>query len=390
MKQILTLNKIAACGTERFDPARYEVGDAVTAPDGIMVRSAAMHDMELPASVCAIARAGAGVNNIPIDACSEKGIVVFNTPGANANAVKELVLCGLLLASRKIAPALSWVQTLKGEGDAVPKLVEKGKAAFAGPEILGKKLGVIGLGAIGGLVANAARALGMEVYGYDPYLSVDAAWALSRGIVHATDYDQIFKECDYISIHVPLLDSTRGLLGEKAFAAMKDGVRILNFARAELVDSAAMKAALASGKVAAYVVDFPTEEMLGVENVIAIPHLGASTPESEDNCAVMAADELIDYLENGNITHSVNYPDVSGAWATDCRVCVLHRNEPNMVAQISAALSQDGHNIESMVNRSKKDYAFCGFDIEGGAPSADCIAAIRAIAGVTNVRVLTK
>ena len=389
MKEILTLNKIAACGTDQFDPARYTVGDTVGAPEGVLVRSAAMHDMELPESLCAIARAGAGVNNIPLERCSEQGIVVFNTPGANANAVKELVLCGLLLASRKIAPALSWVQTLKGEGAAVPKLVEKGKSAFAGPEIKGKKLGVIGLGAIGGLVANAARSLGMEVYGFDPYLSVDAAWALSSGIHHATDFDQIYQNCDYISIHVPLTDSTRGFIGEKALSGMKDGVRILNFARAELVDSEAMKAALSSGKVAAYVVDFPTEEMLGVENVVALPHLGASTPESEDNCAVMAAEELIDYLENGNITHSVNYPEVKGPWTTDCRVCILHRNVPNMVAQISAVLSGESHNIESMVNRSRKEYAYSGFDINS-TPSEACLAAIRAIDGVIRVRVLTR
>ena len=259
-----------------------------------MVRSAAMHDMALPDSLWAIARAGAGVNNIPVDACSEKGVVVFNTPGANANAVKELVLAGLFLSSRKIVDGVQWAKTLKGEGDAVGKLVEKGKSAFAGPEILGKKLGVIGLGAIGVLVANAATALGMEVYGYDPFLSVDAAWKLSRSIHHAATLEEIYTACDYITVHVPLTPDTKGMIGKDALAAMKDGVRVLNFARGGLVDSAAMLTALESGKVAAYVVDFPSDDMLGVTNVIAIPHLGASTPESEDNCAVMAADELMD------------------------------------------------------------------------------------------------
>ena len=291
---ICTLNKIAACGTDRLG-AGYTVTDVPDTADGVMVRSAAMHDMVLPQSLLAIARAGAGVNNIPVDKCSDAGIVVFNTPGANANAVKELVIAGLLLSSRKVVPAIAWAKTLKGEGDMVGKLVEKGKSAFAGPEIAGKKLGVIGLGAIGVLVANAARALGMEVYGYDPFLSVDTAWKLSRDVHHAVDLETIYKECDYITVHVPLLPDTKGMLNADAFAVMKDGVRVLNFARDGLVNSADMLAALESGKVAAYVVDFPTEEMLDVENVIAIPHLGASTPESEDNCAVMAADELKDY-----------------------------------------------------------------------------------------------
>ena len=386
MKEILTLNKIAACGTDQFDPARYTVGDTVGAPEGVLVRSAAMHDMELPESLCAIARAGAGVNNIPVERCSEQGIVVFNTPGANANAVKELVLCGLLLASRKIAPALSWVQTLKGEGAAVPKLVEKGKSAFAGPEIKGKKLGVIGLGAIGGLVANAARSLGMEVYGFDPYLSVDAAWALSSGIHHATDFDQIYQNCDYISIHVPLTDSTRGFIGEKALSGMKDGVRILNFARAELVDSEAMKAALSSGKVAAYVVDFPTEEMLGVENVVALPHLGASTPESEDNCAVMAVREIVDYIENGNIRNSVNLPNVEMAISGNAKICVIHKNAEGLLNNITAPVSAAGLNIENMVSKSKKDYAYTCLDVKGDASGIE--AAIKAVSGVVSVRVI--
>jgi D-3-phosphoglycerate dehydrogenase len=381
---ICTLNKIAACGTDRLG-AGYTVTDVPDTADGVMVRSAAMHDMVLPQSLLAIARAGAGVNNIPVDKCSDAGIVVFNTPGANANAVKELVIAGLLLSSRKVVPAIAWAKTLKGEGDMVGKLVEKGKSAFAGPEIAGKKLGVIGLGAIGVLVANAARALGMEVYGYDPFLSVDTAWKLSRDVHHAVDLETIYKECDYITVHVPLLPDTKGMLNADAFAVMKDGVRVLNFARDGLVNSADMLAALESGKVAAYVVDFPTEEMLDVENVIAIPHLGASTPESEDNCAVMAADELKDYLENGNILHSVNFPDVQAPRAAANRICVLHKNVPNMLAQISAVVSAAGINIASMVNKSKKDYAYTLLDVEG-APAAATLDGITGIDGVIRVR----
>lgn len=382
--KICTLNKIAACGTDRLG-AGYTVTDVPDTADGVMVRSAAMHDMVLPQSLLAIARAGAGVNNIPVDKCSDAGIVVFNTPGANANAVKELVIAGLLLSSRKVVPAIAWAKTLKGEGDMVGKLVEKGKSAFAGPEIAGKKLGVIGLGAIGVLVANAARALGMEVYGYDPFLSVDTAWKLSRDVHHAVDLETIYKECDYITVHVPLLPDTKGMLNADAFAVMKDGVRVLNFARDGLVNSADMLAALKSGKVAAYVVDFPTEEMLDVENVIAIPHLGASTPESEDNCAVMAADELKDYLENGNILHSVNFPDVQAPRAAANRICVLHKNVPNMLAQISAVVSAAGINIASMVNKSKKDYAYTLLDVEG-APAAATLDGITGIDGVIRVR----
>ena len=383
---ICTLNKIAACGTDRLG-ANYTITDELAGAAGVLVRSAAMHDIEMPDSLLAIARAGAGVNNIPVDACGERGIVVFNTPGANANAVKELVIAGLFLSSRKVTDGIAWAQTLKGEGDAVGKLVEKGKSAFVGPEIYGKKLGVIGLGAIGVLVANAAVALGMEVYGYDPYLSVDAAWKLSRAIKHANTLEEIYAECDYITVHVPLMPATKGMLGKEAFAAMKDGVRILNFSRDGLVDSAAMIEALASGKVARYVVDFPTEEMLGVENVVAIPHLGASTPESEDNCAVMAADQLKDYLENGNIKNSVNFPDVQVPRSGDARICVLHKNIPNMLAQISAVVSADGVNIEAMTNKSRKDFAYTILDIIGEAKET-FTKDIRAIDGVIRVRVL--
>lgn len=381
---ILTLNKIAACGTDRLG-ANYTVGDAVENPEGILVRSAAMHDMAFPASLLAIARAGAGVNNIPVDRCAEEGIVVFNTPGANANAVKELVLAGLFLTSRKIVPAIEWAKTLKGNGAEVGKMVEKGKSQFAGPEILGKKLGVIGLGAIGVLVANAAAALGMDVYGYDPYLSVGAAWKLSGSVHYAATVEQIYAECDYITVHVPLMDATRGMIGEAAIAQMKDGVRILNFARGELVDSTAIKAALAAGKVAAYAVDFPSDEMLDVENVVAIPHLGASTPESEDNCAMMAADELKAYLEEGIILHSVNFPDMDVARSGDVRVCVLHKNIPNMLTQISGKISETGVNIENMTNRSKKDNAYTVLDITGDVPET-ALDAIASLDGVIRVR----
>ncbi len=385
MMNILTLNKIAVCGTQRFDKNLYTVGSDVENPDGIMVRSAAMHDMEFADNLCAIARAGAGVNNIPVDACSEKGIVVFNTPGANANAVKELVLAGMLISSRKVIPAIEWAKTLKGEGDAVGKLVEKGKSAFAGPEIQGKKLGVIGLGAIGALVANAAEKLGMEVYGYDPFLSVDSAWQLSRSVHHVTNLTDIYEVCDYITLHVPLTPDTKEMMNEKAFAVMKDGVRILNFARGDLANTADVRKALESGKLAAYVVDFPSDDMLDVENVIAIPHLGASTPESEDNCAMMAADELRDYLENGNIVHSVNFPEVSAPRTTRARVCVLHRNIPDVLSKVSGAFA--GTNIESQTNRSKKDYAYTILDVVN-LPTEDSIRKIREIEGVIRVRVL--
>ncbi len=381
---ILTLNKIAACGTDRLG-AGYNVGEAVENPDGIMVRSASMHHMEMPASLLAIARAGAGTNNIPCDKCAEEGIVVFNTPGANANAVKELVIAGLFLASRKVVPAIEWAKTLKGEGDAVGKLVEKGKGAYAGPEIMGKTLGVVGLGAIGRLVANAAQALGMTVYGYDPFISVDAAWGLSSSIIHASSLEEVYANSDYITIHVPLTPDTKGSINAAAFAQMKDGVRVLNFSRAALVDSDDMLAALASGKVASYVVDFPTDEMIGVENVVAIPHLGASTPESEDNCAVMAADELKNYLENGNIVNSVNYPTLVAPRTGDTRVCVLHKNIPNVLTAISAAVSAQGLNIEGMNNASKKDFAYTIMDVTGDV-SDESLEKIKAVEGVIRVR----
>ncbi len=383
--KICTLNKIAPCGLERFAKG-YTVSDELEGANGVMVRSASMHETPLSEDLYAIARAGAGVNNIPLDKCSEAGVVVFNTPGANANAVKELVLAGLFLASRKVVQGIEWAKTLKGQ-EGVGKLVEKGKGAFVGPELKGKKLGVIGLGAIGVLVANAALSLGMKVYGYDPYLSVKAAWSLSPSVVHVTEPQEIYAECDYVTIHVPLTDSTKGMLNAEAFAAMKDGVRVLNFSRDSLVDSTAMLDALGSGKVAAYVVDFPTEEMLGVEGVVAIPHLGASTPESEDNCAVMAADELADYLENGNINHSVNYPDVSAPRTTPCRICILHRNVPNMLTRFSGLVAEQGINIETMVNKSRGEYAYTILDVEKH-PEAGVADAIAQMDNVVRVRIL--
>ena len=384
---ILTLNKIAACGTDLFDKAKYTVGDAVEEPVGILVRSAAMHDMELPESVLAIGRAGAGTNNIPVDVCAEKGIVVFNTPGANANAVKELVLCGLLLASRKVVSGIEWAKSLKPEGDAVAKLVEKGKGQFVGPEILGKKLGVIGLGAIGGMVANAADALGMQVYGYDPYMSVQAAWGLNPSVHQVSDMNEIFTTCDYISLHVPCLDSTKGMINAETIGMMKTGVRILNFARGELVNNADMIAALETGKVARYVTDFPTADLLDVVGVVPLPHLGASTPESEDNCAVMASKELIDYIENGNIVNSVNYPSVAGPRSTVCRVCVMHRNLPGLISQISGVMSDNGINVESMLNRSRKEYAYSVLDVDAVVPQ-EALTALSAIEGVIRVRAI--
>lgn len=386
MYQIQCLNKISPVGTSRFS-TEYTCSDAVENPDAIMVRSASMHEMEFPKSLLAIARAGAGVNNIPIDRCSEEGIVVFNTPGANANAVKEMVIAGMLLTSRKVIPAIEWAKTLKGKGDEVGKLVEKGKGAFVGPEIKGKTLGVIGLGAIGILVANAAKSLGMEVYGYDPYLSVDAAWCLSRSIKHALTTDEIYANCDYITLHVPLTPDTKHMIAADSIAKMKDGVRILNFARGDLVSSADLLKALENGKVAAYATDFPSDDVIGVEGVVAIPHLGASTPESEDNCAVMAADELIDYLENGNITNSVNLPAVSAPRDGSIRVCVIHRNVPNTISQLCGALANVGVNIENMQSKSKKDFAYSLLDVTGKV-TQDAVDALEALEQVIRVRVI--
>ena len=386
MYQIKLMNKIAACGTDQFDENKYVVGENVENPDAIMVRSAALHDMAFGKELLAIARAGAGVNNIPIDRCSENGIVVFNTPGANAGAVKELALCALLLASRKIVDGINWAQTLTGEED-VAKAVEKGKSQFVGPELAGKSLGIIGLGAIGAQLANVATHLGMKVYGYDPYLTVDAAWRLSKAVVHAKTLAAIYENCDYISVHVPSTPDTKGMINDTSISCMKDGVRILNLARADLVDAAAIKKAIASGKVASYVTDFPTADVLGVPGIITIPHLGASTPESEDNCAVMAAKELIDFLETGNIKNSVNFPEAVIPKTGDTRLCIFHRNVPSMLAQISTILSDEKININNMVNCSKKDNAYTLIEVNGEVPE-HAVQKITALENITRVRVI--
>lgn len=385
MYDILTLNKIAKCGTDAFDQAKYTVADAVENPDAIMVRSAAMHDMQFGNKLLAIARAGAGVNNIPVDRCAEEGIVVFNTPGANANAVKELVIAGLLLSSRKVTDAIDWVSTLKGQED-IGKKVEKGKSNFAGPEISGKTLGVIGLGAIGVLVANAAMSLGMKVIGYDPFLSVKAALSLKPGVKTVADVNDLYAASDYITIHVPYNADTKGTIGEKSIAVMKDGVRILNFARGELADTAAVLAAVESGKIACYITDFPSDELIGVKNVICVPHLGASTPESEDNCAVMAASELIDYIENGNIRNSVNFPNAEMN-AAGTKICVLHKNVPAVISELTTILGKASINIDNMINASKKDYAYTLIDAAGDI-SEDIAAKLSAAENVIKVRVI--
>jgi len=387
MYKIQLLNKIAKVGTDRFDTAKYEIGTDVSAPDAIMVRSAAMHDMEFGPEMLAIARAGAGVNNIPVDRCADAGIVVFNTPGANANGVKELAIAALLLASRDIVAGVEWAGTLAGHELGVAKAVEKGKSAFAGCELSGKTLGVIGLGAIGAMVANAAVSLGMKVIGCDPYITVDGAWHLSRSIVKADNYDEIFAKSDYITMHVPSTPETKNMFCSDAFAKMKDGVRIINLSRADLVNANDIKEAIVQGKVAKYVTDFPTEDIINVKNVIAIPHLGASTEESEDNCAVMAANELIDYIESGNIRNSVNYPNASMPHDGDARICVMHKNIPNMLSQISSSVSSKGINIENMINRSKKDYAYTILEIRGEIPET-ISDEVSAIDGVIRVRVI--
>lgn len=365
--EILTLNKIAACGLDLLDKSVFNVSDNAADPDGIILRSFNMHDSVLGDNLKAIARAGAGTNNIPIDKCTEKGIVVFNTPGANANAVKELVLAGLFLSSRKIAQSMEWAKTLKGEGESVGKLVEKGKSNFVGPEIEGKKLGIIGLGAIGVMVANAAYHLGMEVIGYDPYISVDAAWGLSRHVKKADNVKDLVSECDYITLHVPLNDSTKNMIGKDLFAVMKKGARILNFARGGLVDEEALKAALSDGTVAAYVTDFPDDNILGLENVVCIPHLGASTPESEDNCAKMASVEIQDYLCEGNIVNSVNFPNCTLPREGKTRITIAHKNVPNCVNSFTNLCSRDGYNIANMINKSRKDLAYTIIDLDSDA-----------------------
>lgn len=386
MKRIHCLNPIASCGTELF-PADYELTDNLGEADAVLVRSASMHDMEFPGSLLAVGRAGAGVNNIPLDACAESGIVVFNTPGANANGVKELVIAGMLMASRDIVGGIEWCKA-NAEDDNITKVTEKSKKAFAGCEIKGKKLGVVGLGAIGAEVANAATHLGMEVYGYDPYISVNAAWRLSRNVKHITNVDAIFQECDYITIHVPLLDTTKGMINKDKLDMMKDGVVILNFSRDTLVNDDDMAAALEAGKVRYYVSDFPNPKVTHMPRAILMPHLGASTQESEDNCAVMAVKEITDYLENGNIKNSVNYPTCDmGECQTESRVAVLHMNIPNMIGQVTGILADQGVNISDMTNKSRDKYAYTLLDLEHG-PKDATIEKLRAIKGVLRVRVV--
>lgn len=386
MYQIQTLNKISKKGLARLGD-NFTCADEMENPNGIILRSFKMHDMELPASLRAVARAGAGVNNIPIDKCTENGIVVFNTPGANANAVKELVLAALLLSSRKIVQGISWVKTLAGQGDAISGLVEKGKSNFVGPEIEGKTLGIVGLGAIGVRVANAAHHLGMDVIGYDPYLSVDAAWHLTRFAHKANDLQTLLEKADYISIHVPATPETKGMFNSEAFAAMKTGARLLNFSRDSLVDEADVLEALNSGKLACYVTDFASEALLAHEQVLCMPHLGASTPESEENCAVMAADQLKDFLENGNIVNSVNFPNCNMGKVGGTRITVLHKNIPNMIKQFTDVLASRNVNIENMLNKSRGDNAYTMIDIANNCDTA-VIREIEEIEGIIKVTVL--
>ncbi|HNX54898.1 MAG TPA: phosphoglycerate dehydrogenase [Prolixibacteraceae bacterium] len=388
MYKIQTLNKIDPEGLKIFPLDQYEIASEFSSPDAVIVRSQAMHDMELPSSLLSIARAGAGVNNIPIEKCTKQGIVVFNTPGANAHAVKEIVIAGMLMASRDIAGSIEWAKTLKGKAGEVPGLVEKGKSNFGGTEIRGKTLAVIGLGAIGVLVANAAQALGMTVLGYDPYISVNYAWKLSRNVKKAEGLDSLFASADFITIHIPQLPETKGFINADKIKMMKDGVKILNFARGGLVNNADMLAALQSGKVGKYVTDFPEDELIDVKNIIAIPHLGASTEESETNCAIMAVNQTIDYLENGNIVNSVNFPATEMERAGgSTRIVVANKNVPKMVSQISALLAHEGLNIANMLNRNKDEIAYNIIDIDGKVP-ANVKDLIKAIDGVIMVRIL--
>lgn len=386
MHKILCVNKISPTGTKRFGE-NYTFSENMENPDGILVRSASLHDTAFDGSLQAIARAGAGVNNIPVDQCTENGIVVFNTPGANANAVKEMVIASLFLTSRKVIPAIDWVKTLKGKGDEVGALVEKGKGQFVGPEIKGKSLGVVGLGAIGILVANAAKSLGMTVYGYDPYLSVNSAWSLSHSVHHSMTLDEIYANSDYITLHLPLTKDTKSMINSESIAKMRDDVRILNFARGDLVNSGDLMAALTSGKVSAYATDFPDDSLIGVENVIAIPHLGASTPESEDNCAEMAVDQMKEFLEFGNIKNSVNMPEISMARDAGTRICIIHKNVPNTIGHLTSACGDAALNIENMLSKSKGGYAYTILDVSGEVTDA-AMEMINQLEEIVRVRVI--
>lgn len=390
MFKIQTLNKIDAEGLSIFPLSNYEIASELPNPDAIVLRSFKMHDMELPKSLKAIARAGAGVNNIPIEKCTDKGIVVFNTPGANANGVKELVIAGLLLASRDIADSISWAKTLIGQGDEVPALIEQGKKNFAGQEIKGKTLAVIGLGAIGVLVANAAKALGMNVIGYDPYMSVKHALELSREVKWMEGIQPLLTQADYVTLNIPLTPDTKGYINKEKFGMMKDGVRILNFARGGLVDIAALKESIAKGKVVRYVTDFPDEEILKMDNVIAIPHLGASTKESETNCAIMAANQLRDFLENGNIINSVNFPEASMERNGGSRILIANKNIPNMVSQISSVLATQGINIDNMLNKKRDNIAYNIIDVANDSIEESVTTKLQSIEGVFMVRIIQK
>lgn len=389
MYQVKLFNKISKAGLELLNPEKYTSSEDFDSYDAVMVRSAKLHDTVFPESLKCIARAGAGVNNIPLERCSEEGIVVFNTPGANANAVKELVICGLLLASRNILGGVQWTHELAGNGDAIPAMAEKGKSKFSGPELKGKTLGIIGLGAIGARVANAADALGMNVVGYDPYLSVDSALQITRSLKHVTELDALFKEADYITVHVPAVPSTIGVICKENIDKMKDGVRLINFARGELVVEEDVIEALKAGKVAAYVCDFASEKMLAAPNAICMPHLGASTPESEDNCARMAAQEIMDYLERGIIRNSVNFPNLkvpreAGAFR---RICMIHRNIPQMINRITTAIANHNANIENMGNRSKGDFAYTIMDTNMEVDES-MLSELKALDGMISVRVI--
>lgn len=385
MTNILKLNAISPLADEIFKNCNY--GDKVENPDGIMVRSAAMADYKVGENLIAVARAGAGTNNIPVADYTQKGIVVFNTPGANANAVKELVICELFLGGRKITDAIDWVKTLKGEGDSVGKLVEKGKSFFVGGEIFGKTLGVIGLGAIGIAVANAANALGMKVVGCDPFLSTANALLLNPAVKVVPSREEVYKCADYVTVHVPLTPDTKGMFNAETIALMKDGAVLINNSRGELADADAVISALERGKLARYITDFPSDKLIGVKNAICVPHLGASTPEAEDNCALMAAKQLVDYIENGNIVNSVNYPALSAPKEGAARICVHHKNVANMIAQFTAAVSSAGLNIENMADKSKGDFAYCIIDVNA-KPAPELAKTIAAIDGVIKVRVI--
>jgi D-3-phosphoglycerate dehydrogenase len=387
MFRVQTLNKISAEGLKRFPMDHYEVASEFSSPDAILVRSTKLHDMSFPSTLKAIGRAGAGVNNIPLDVCTEKGIVVFNTPGANANAVKELAIASMLVSSRNLVQGVNWAKTLIGKGEQVPKLIEAGKSNFVGPELHGKTLGVIGLGAIGMLVANAAQSLGMRVIGFDPYISVDSAWMLSQDVEKAISLDNLLSEADYLSLHIPLMEATKGFINEAKFDVMKKGVRIMNFARGGLVDVQDLFAAFENGKVASFVTDFPDEELLKHHQVIGIPHLGASTPESELNCAVMAVDQVKDFLENGNIRNSVNFPNTGMPRNDGFRLIIANKNVPKMVGNITTVLADENINITNMLNKNRGEIAYNIIDIDGEISDA-LVQKIRDIAGIIMVRLL--